>query len=417
MPRKRKFVLVPMGSAGDVLPFVWLGEGLLQAGHDVVAVVHAAMHHHFAGTQVRTTTYGSPEEIEVLLRHPDLWHPRRGFGLIVRSSEPMHRHILTAIRHEASGEPPTLVAAGLAFAARIASEAMKLPLVTIHLQPMAFMSVIAPPVLRAKWEWFVKTPLWFRRLVYRAAFWQSDWLLAETLNTLRAELGLHTPVRRVLEHYWLSPRCIIGLFPDWFAPRAHDWPGHATTTRFPLTDVPDGRPSPELETFLREGAAPVLFTPGSANAQARHFFEVALEATRQMGCRALFVTPFKEQVPSDFPLSVRPFREVSFARVFPRCRAVVHHGGIGTTAQGLAAGVPQLIMPMSHDQPDNARRIRELGVGESLYPSQFTRDAVVERLRHLTSSKDVGRACREYRDRARNQMPREVVIELIQDIA
>jgi rhamnosyltransferase subunit B len=188
-------------------------------------------------------------------------------------------------------------------------------------------------------------------------------------------------------------------------------------TRFPLADpiAGDGL-GPEIEEFLSEGASPVLFTAGSANSQAGQFFKTAIDACRLLGCRGVLATAFPAQLPTGLPLSVRHFAQVSFSRLFPRCRAVVHHGGIGTTAHALAAGTPQLVVPLSHDQPDNAARVRQLGVGESLAPSKLSVETLVSRLRHLTTSKDIGRGCRDIRERMRQQMPREEVVRLVEEI-
>jgi len=414
---RRKFILVPLGSAGDVLPFVWLGEGLREAGHDVVAVVQSPYLIQFKSVRVRAVGFGSIEDHEVVIRHPDLWHPRRGLGLIARVSATWHRLATPLIRNEVVAGRTTVVAAGLAFAGRVVAEAESLPLVTVQLQPLAFLSVQAPPLLRPGWERLATAPIWVRRVVYRLAYWQTDWLWAETVNSLRAEAGLPQPVKQVLRSYWVSPQRIVALFPEWFAPKATDWPIQTVTTRFPLADPLAGRGlSPDVETFLGEGAPPVVFTPGSANAQASHFFQVATEACRLAGCRGLLATPYTEQVPRNLPLSVRHFSQVSFTHLFPRCRAVVHHGGIGTTSHVLAAGVPQLIVPLSHDQPDNAARVKHLGVGDRLYPAELHTESLATGLRRLAASKDVGRACRDVRARFRQQMDRAEVVRLIEEI-
>jgi UDP:flavonoid glycosyltransferase YjiC (YdhE family) len=72
-----------------------------------------------------------------------------------------------------------------------------------------------------------------------------------------------------------------------------------------------------------------------------------------------------------------------FSELLPHCAALVHHGGIGTTAQGLACGVPQVVMPMAHDQPDNAARLTRLGVGAAIAPHRFNADTVAQALQSL----------------------------------
>jgi UDP:flavonoid glycosyltransferase YjiC (YdhE family) len=78
-----------------------------------------------------------------------------------------------------------------------------------------------------------------------------------------------------------------------------------------------------------------------------------------------------------------------FTQLLPRCAALIHHGGIGTTSAAFAAGIPQVIMPLSHDQPDNAARVRALGVGDRLLPKHFTGRRLADVLRPLLASVQV----------------------------
>jgi rhamnosyltransferase subunit B len=112
---------------------------------------------------------------------------------------------------------------------------------------------------------------------------------------------------------------------------------------------------------------------------------------------------------------MRTFRYIPFSQVFPRTAAVVHHGGIGTTGQGLAGGVPQLIMPMGFDQPDNAARLERLGVGAALYPRQFTGVNVAARLAALLEPA-VRRRCQDVARRFENHAARERACEQIEQV-
>src|SRR5262249_16894786 len=143
------------------------------------------------------------------------------------------------------------------------------------------------------------------------------------------------------------------------------------------------------------GPPPVVFTAGSAMRQGHAFFAAAAEACRLMGRRGLLVTRYPEQLPSPLPEGVGHCRYMPFSQLLARSAALVHHGGIGTTAQAFAAGVPQLVMPMSHDQPDNAARVVRLGVGRSLPPRRFKAPAVARLLGELLSSPEVAARCRE----------------------
>ena len=82
------------------------------------------------------------------------------------------------------------------------------------------------------------------------------------------------------------------------------------------------------------------------------------------------------------------------SRLLPHCAAIVHHGGVGTTAQGFAAGIPQLIMPMAFDQPDNAARAIRLGVARAIAPRAFRPRAAARLLAELLERPESSGNCR-----------------------
>jgi UDP:flavonoid glycosyltransferase YjiC (YdhE family) len=161
-----------------------------------------------------------------------------------------------------------------------------------------------------------------------------------------------------------------------------------------LYDEPDEHVlSPGLHAFFDGGTPPVLFTPGSANRAASQFFAAALEATRRLKRRALFLTRYPEQLPARLGPDVWHEPYVPFSQVLPRCAAIVHHGGIGTCAQGLAAGVPQLTMPLGFDQPDNTTRLWRLGVGRWVRPHLFRGERLATELAALLGDSRVKEQC------------------------
>src|SRR6185295_9650171 len=154
----------------------------------------------------------------------------------------------------------------------------------------------------------------------------------------------------------------------------------------------------------------------SANAHAGRFIRNAVGACELIRRRALVVTRYPEQV-GTLPEGSATFEYVPFGRVFSRGSVVIHHGGVGTTAQCLAAGVPQFVMPMAHDQPDNSARIKRMGVGDYLYPKAFIPKRIAEKLQGLLSSKSVAEACRVMRERIQQQMNEAQVGEIIESLA
>ena len=187
-----------------------------------------------------------------------------------------------------------------------------------------------------------------------------------------------------LRDWWLSPQLVIGLFPDWFAPPQPDWPPQTLLSGFPLYDGAQATALPAAVTdFLRAGSPPIVFTPGSAMRHGKSFFRTAVDVCQLLERRGILLTQYREQLPAALPESVRCFGFLPMGQLLPHCAAIVHHGGIGTTAQGLAAGMPQLIMPMAFDQPDNAARAVRLGVARSIAPRAFRPRAAARLLAEL----------------------------------
>ena len=243
-----------------------------------------------------------------------------------------------------------------------------------------------------------------------------DRIVGPPLNHFRRDLGLQ-PVRRVMNGWWNSPQRVIGLWPEWFAKPQADWPPQVELAGFPLYDERSVTEMPAaLEDFLAAGSAPIAFTPGSAMRQGRAFFETAIGACEKLGKRGLLLTRFVENLPPDLPSTMLHVPFAPFSLVLPRCAALVHHGGIGTMAQGFAAGIPQLVMPMAHDQPDNLVRIKRLGVGDGLLPKDFTADAVAAKLQLLLSDEQVLDRCRALQQKIAGSNALETACELLEGV-
>jgi UDP:flavonoid glycosyltransferase YjiC (YdhE family) len=211
---------------------------------------------------------------------------------------------------------------------------------------------------------------------------------------------------------------VNGLFPEWFGPPQPDWPKALRLTSFPLYDESDRQTqlAPDLQRFLSDGPPPILFTPGSANQQADAFFREAIGAVTQLGRRALLLTQYPSQLPT-LPAGVHHERYVPFSAVLPQCAAFVHHGGIGSLAQGLAAGIPQLTMPMGFDQPDNATRLARLGVGRWVLPGDFNAAHVAAALGALIDDRGVSDACARWSRQLKQEHALDRTCDLLERVA
>ena len=401
----RHFILTPVGSSGDVHPYVGLGRALRARGHDVTLITSEPFREVSERAGLTFVATHSSAEFDELSRHPDLWHPQRGLRLVLRAAARGLRAEYARIGEAYVPGRSVLVGHTLGFATRIFEDKHHAPAATLQLAPSIFRSKYRQSVYRpghdtSGYPRWVKQAMWW--LIDRAAV---DPLIVPEVNRLRRELGLPR-ISRIFDAWVHSPQRAIGLFPDWFAPPQPDWPPQLRLTGFPLYDESDQHAlAPNLEAFLAHGSPPIVFTPGSANRAAGRFFQAAVEATSRLGRRALLLTRYGDQVPHPLPHGIRHEPYVPFSRVLPHAGALVHHGGIGTCAQALAAGIPQVVMPLGFDQPDNAARVEALGVGGWLVPGRFTPDRVADMAGRLLQSEAVRARCQRWADAIRATNP------------
>jgi UDP:flavonoid glycosyltransferase YjiC (YdhE family) len=256
---------------------------------------------------------------------------------------------------------------------------------SVHDSPRLKGALLGPRIPR----WLKREQFWF------ADRWVALPLMGPQLNGLRRELGLPA-VQRIFSQWLHSTDLILGLYPDWFGPPQPDWPPNTRSVGFPLWDShPEAQLSAELQAFLAAGPPPIAFSPGSANREAQPFFAAAVDACGRLRLRGILLTKYDHQLPRDLPDTVRHFGFVPLSKLLPHTAALVHHGGIGSCAQGLAAGVPHLVRPMSYDQFDNSRRLVRLGVAQEISVRRFRGPAVADALATLLDSPTVAARCRE----------------------
>lgn len=406
-----EILLLPFGSAGDVFPFIWLGRQLKARGHRVRMITACLFEEHAIRAGLEFISLGKRDEFEAMIRDPRIWKSGIGtkvvFDFAAKSVEPY----LEAI--ESCGPVDLMLAPVTAFAARLAREKHGVPLITVHLQPAVFVSAHETPLLHPAMRFFNKLPVWLKRL-FLALPNPVDLFALPTVRRICQANGVKPP-RSLWREWWDSPDGVLALFPAWFAQPQPDWPANLMQWTFPLEDLAKEQElTPELTAFLAEGERPVVFTPGSANVQATRFFAVAAEAVRRVGCRAVFVTRDPGQVPKDLPTGVITVEYAPFSILLRHSAVFVHHGGIGTMSQGFAAGVPQLIMAMAHDQPDNADRLERLGAGLGMSVRQFTPERVERELKQLLQDVEIRQAALGCAEKLRQAPSREVVLAWIE---
>jgi rhamnosyltransferase subunit B len=280
----------------------------------------------------------------------------------------------------------------LNYAGPIVAEVTGIPWASYVLAPFSFFSAYDPPVLPpypklARADKLAGMGSAMRRL---ARFVTRKW--PEPIYDLRRELGLPKGENPIFDAKH-SPNLVLALFSRVLGVEQKDWPQNTLITGFCFYDSDAGNAAlpANLEHFLAAGEPPVVFTLGSAAVLAAgDFYEQSARAAKKLGVRAvLLVGDDPRNVPqTTLPDTICVAKYAPYSGLFPRASLVVHQGGVGTTAQCLRAGRPMLIMPYSHDQPDNARRMSRLGVARVIQRSSYKPWRVVRRLRAMLATQE-----------------------------
>lgn len=396
-----------MGSMGDTLPFVTIGEEMAARGHDVTIVANEFfrdfIHKRGLAFEPSLSRERYQQFIDSQKRQSDIASLREMGSMLIDLIEPTYKFL-----EERYVPGETVVCTqSYALGARVAQEKLGIPLATAHLQPMWFRSVHAmPPV-----DWF---PMFLKRGIQNLIDFFLDRKVGKAVMDFRSQFGFDRQ-KRALRYWWLSPQCHFGLFPDWFSPPQPDWPPNTVLPGFPLpNESKDPFDMSEVDAFLAAGEPPLVFTQSSIANEAHTYFQTSIEIAQKLRSRAIFLTPHPELLPAKIPDEMKYFPYVPLERLLPRAKAHLHHGGIGTIAHTLKAGIPQVTVPMVYDQPDNSLRLRPLKVAIDLKPRQYRSRYVADRLRTLVESPDVWARCRDYADRIRNSNPLQTTCEVLE---
>jgi UDP:flavonoid glycosyltransferase YjiC (YdhE family) len=276
----------------------------------------------------------------------------------------------------------------LNYAGPIVAEITGIPWASYLLAPLSFFSAYDPPVLpmyprlaRAD----AAVPGMGHAIRRLARLVSRKW--PEPIYELRRELGLQRGPNPLFDAKH-SPDLVLALFSRVLGQEQPDWPPNNKVTGFCFYDSDAGNAAlpPHLENFLAAGPPPLVFTLGSAAVLAAgRFYEYGARATEMLGMRAVLLigSDPANRPRQRLPDSICVAEYAPYSALFSRASAIIHQGGVGTTAQCLTAGKPMLIMPYSHDQPDNARRMQRLKVASTLQRRYFTPVRVARKLRRL----------------------------------
>lgn len=366
-----RITIFTAGSRGDVQPCVILGRGLRQAGFKVLLV--------------------APENFSGFVKEHDLeFFPLRGDVQQIMASETGRRfmergsaNLLQSIRamrtmlgpvaiqmaedaYEACRDADALVSLAIFTAlTKSIAELRGIPLINVEPTPLLPTRAFPAP------GWPVQANLsGLSNRLSGVAMLQVIWQwYGPFINDFRQRFGLPS-FRGSSFYHILKTTPLLGAYSPIVVPHPPDWPDsvHITGYWFPDSEK-EWRPARELQAFLDAGKPPVYVGFGSMSGRhPENLAKIVLEALAKSDQRGLLLTGWGGLRAMPVPERVFIIDAAPHSWLFPRVAAVVHHGGAGTTAEGLRAGVPSVILPFMMDQPFWGRRVSILGVGPEPIP-------------------------------------------------
>lgn len=385
-------IVATSGTMGDMIPFITLAKGLMERGHRVLLISPQFYESYIKTTGIDFKLFGTSEEFQSTLANPDLWDERKGWGVVWNGIRPY----LGILREFIQSTDENCVVLCHPFFVPMADIAR-----SVNPNLHVVCAYLAPSNLFSKCDLLtlgsLRIPKWFPTWLRHALFQMANKVFIDpiSLPSLNEErlVNHQLPVKSFFTHIIESPDISVTMFPTWFSSRQPDWPQHLIEGNFPYNSTTTTSLPEELEQFLKNGDAPIVFTPGTGHKHAADYFAAALKVLIRLGRRGLFITPHIDQVPKNLPPQVLWLLKAPFNLLLPRAAALVHHGGIGTTAEAFRSGIPQLIVPFAFDQFDNGLRAKNLGVAEILLAKRMTADNLYKKLKQLLSSKEVASRC------------------------
>ena len=384
------FVLYTKGSGGDIFPFIRVGEELKRRGHQVSLLTHCGYEARAKSSSLDFVALDSPQEYERFLGDQELLNSPRGIPQFLRRYS-LSRALgdYQVVSQQCKANNSIIVTRDLFdLAPRLAAEKLQLPV-----------------------RWMFGNPSQVDTWSLREQLFSQ--LLGPEINRIRFALGLPSTLLANCEFGYSSLG--VALWPEWFAePNANYRIPVVPVGFIRQDDAPGLEIPPIIERVLDCGKPTVLITAGTGMYLGSEFYDVATKACELVDCAGIAVTQHSAQLPEDRRSCVSWVGMLPFRKLMQRVRLVIHHGGLGTLACAMAAGIPQLVLPKGADRPDNAARLQNLGIAEFLPPPKWRPELIAQSLMRLLSSPTVAEKCRTIADRLKDQDGTQLACQAIE---
>ena len=419
-----KIVINAIGTLGDLHPLIAIAQDLKVKGlnpvfatsHDYVEKVENAgfeAHGIVEGHLKLAANMGLTEEqfMRKLMTNQKKMMEDFVIAPLAQSVENLETHIDGAI---------AIIGSPFSYAGHIIADKYGLKFIMTVLQPGLIVTCY-DPIITPEIPVFISparnpfTRLWNRFWIFMLKF-IGRILFGKSINRVRIKHGIAT--KPSLPTFEATDAVLfLGLYSELLGGLQPDMYPQTYITGFPEFDSQSGRAEtldPALKRFLDRGPPPLIFGLGSLAFHASgDFFEQSLKVAKTMKMRAVILTGQPIDLPHDKDIFITDY--APHAEIFPFAAAIIHHGGIGSTGRALKAGKPQLITPFNGDQFDNARRVKRLGVGDSLPIKKYNAVRAERKLKKLLSDPTLPAIAQKHTQQLLGENGAENAVKLIID--
>ena len=422
-PYKKRVVMATIGSLGDFHPYIALALEMKKRHIEPVIATSNTYRDRIESLDIEfrpiRPNMPEPETPDYFKMIDGVVDPNRGAEylfkrILVPAIRDMYEDLSTAIE-----DADLLITHPIVLVGPPLAQKTGIPWVSTELAPASVWSAFdpwVPPnmpwihgVLKALGPFSARLYMKFVKTI------TEPWL--NELYSFRAELGLSRGEHPLFEGQF-APDLNLALFSNVMCEPQSDWPANTVITGFPFFDKKDNvPPDTQLMRFLGRGSAPIVFTLGSSAVHiAGDFYRESIAAAKLLKRRAVLLVGSDQNRPKHpLPDDIIAVNYAPFGELLPRAAAMVHQGGVGTTGQGLRAGIPMMVVPFAHDQNDNAARVERLGVARTIARNNYKAERVASELKELLGSPGYSRSAREIGSRVRSENGAALAVDLIQD--
>lgn len=377
-----KFVIVTEGTWGDILPFVAIGKKLKDKGYQVVVCTNELYKDFIVEQGLEFVQTTSQVMFKKILADKRFWQPILGLFLLSKYIGQLFEISYSIIKSQINAGDIVL-SHTFTFTAKVASKVKKAHHVNILLSPIQARTRFQFPVVLGHINpniW----PIFFKKYFYEVGDFMLDKLAPSVINKIITQEGL--PPAKHFMNYGVSEELCIGLWSDWYSPIYEDQKNFLKLAGFAQDVGISKQEDNELLEWISKGEKPIVATMGSGYFFNTKFVKILTEVSKNLNKRFIVIAQEDEFKNSDMII----FRKhVDLKKVLPLSDIFIYHGGIGSLTQAITNGVPSLVLPMSHDQPDNAYHIEKNRLGLSLSESKLNTKNLTKKIIEISKNIEI----------------------------